>query len=96
MNPENNLLGATLGASNPETVDVGVHVTDGTDPVGQVEVAIGEITSTTGNQGGCTLRNVPIGSATITATKTGYVNYSQEVTITSETETLEITLEPQQ
>ncbi len=77
---------------NPETVDISVHVTDGTDPVGQVEVAIGEITGTTGNQGGCTLRNVPVGEVTVTATKTGFEDYSQSVTITSETETLNITL----
>lgn len=78
--------------ANPETVDISVHVTDGTDPVGQVEVTIGEITGTTGNQGGCTLRNVPVGEVTVTATKTGYEAYSQSVTITSETETLNITL----
>ena len=77
---------------NPETVDIAVTVTDGTDPVGQVEVAIGEITGTTGNQGGCTLRNVPVGSATVTATKTGYEVYTQNITVTNETETLNITL----
>ena len=70
-------------------------VTDGTDPISQVDVAIGTITATTGNQGGCTLRNVPIGTATITATKTGYNEYTESLTITSETETISITLEPQ-
>ncbi|WP_407420675.1 PEGA domain-containing protein [Methanobrevibacter sp.] len=81
---------------NPETIDdLAISVTDGTNPVSQVEVAIGEITGTTGSQGGCTLHNVPVGTVTVTATKTGYVNYSQEVTITSSTETLEIILEPQ-
>lgn len=81
---------------NPETIDdLAISVTDGTNPVSQVEVAIGEITGTTGSQGGCTLHDVPVGTVTVTATKTGYVTYSQEVTITSSTETLEITLEPQ-
>ncbi|MBQ6351090.1 MAG: carboxypeptidase regulatory-like domain-containing protein [Methanobrevibacter sp.] len=81
---------------NPETIDdLAISVTDGTNPVSQVEVAIGEITGTTGSQGGCTLHDVPVGTVTVTATKTGYANYSQEVIITSSTETLEITLEPQ-
>ncbi|MBR0369486.1 MAG: carboxypeptidase regulatory-like domain-containing protein [Methanobrevibacter sp.] len=81
---------------NPETIDdLAISVTDGTNPVSQVEVGIGEITGTTGSQGGCTLHDVPVGTVTVTATKTGYVTYSQEVTITSSTETLEITLEPQ-
>lgn len=75
-----------------ETVDIAVHVTDGTNPVSQVEVAIGEITGTTGNAGGCTLRNVPVGEVTITATKTGFEDYEETVTITSETETINITL----
>lgn len=81
---------------NPETIDdLAVSVTDGTNPVSQVEVAIGQITGTTGSQGGCTLHDIPVGTVTVTATKTGYVTYSQEVIITSNTETLEITLEPQ-
>ncbi len=84
-----------MNPENIETVDsIHVSVTDeSNNPVGQVNVAIGDITSTTGNAGGCTLRNVPVGTVTITATKEGYENYTQEVNITSETETLEIILE---
>ncbi|WP_295612128.1 carboxypeptidase-like regulatory domain-containing protein [uncultured Methanobrevibacter sp.] len=84
-----------MNPENIETVDsIHVSVTDeSNNPVGQVDVAIGDITSTTGNAGGCTLRNVPVGTVTITATKEGYENYTQEVNITSETETLEIILE---
>ena len=107
MNPETNstnsvnphALGggfgnSTLGYQNPaETVNIQVHVTDGENPVSQVEVAIDDIASTTGNAGGCTLRNVPVGTVTITATKEGYEIYNQEVNITSETEILEIILE---
>lgn len=79
---------------NPETIDdLSISVTDGENPVSQVEVAIGEITGTTGSQGGCTLHDVPIGTVIVTATKEGYQNYSQEVTITGETEILEIILE---
>jgi len=38
------------------------------------------------------LRNVPVGTVTITATKEGYVAYSKSETITSETTSLSITL----
>ena len=76
----------------PETVDIAVTVTSGSDPVSGVAVAIGEITGTTGGQGGCTLSNVPVGNATVTANKEGYAEYSQPVTITDATETLEIEL----
>ena len=92
MNPETNnthsvnphTLGggfnSTLGYSNPEKVDVQVHVLDEEDdPVGQVEVSIDDISCTTGNAGGCTLRNVPTGECTITAVKEGYAPYSQTV-----------------
>ena len=67
-------------------------MTDGTDPVSGVSVATGEITGTTGNAGGCTLQNVPLGTATVTATKEGYDSYSESVTVTSSTTSLEITL----
>lgn len=81
---------------NPETIDdLAISVTNGTNPVSGVEVKIGTITGTTGSQGGCTLHDVPVGTVTVTATKTGYKNYSREVIITSSTETLTITLEPQ-
>ena len=74
------------------TVNISVSVTDGENPIGQVSVAIGEVTGTTGNAGGCTLNNVPIGNATVTATKDGYEEYSNTVTITSETTSLAIEL----
>lgn len=74
------------------TVNISVSVTDGDNPLGQVNVAIGEITGTTGNAGGCNLNKVPIGNATVTATKDGYEDYSSNVTITSETTSLAIEL----
>ena len=74
------------------TVNISVSVTDGENAIGQVSVAIGEVTGTTGNAGGCTLNNVPIGAAVVTATKEGYEEYSNTVTITSETTSLAIEL----
>ena len=91
MNP----LGSA--AVTPESVDVSVHVTDPKNAsIGQVEIAIDDVSCTTGNAGGCTLRDITVGEHIITATKTGYTEYSQEVNITTETETVEITLEPEE
>jgi len=76
------------------TVDISVSVTDGNSGVQGVTVAVAdtEISATTGPAGGCTLKGVPVGTVTITATKEGYVDYSDSETITSETTSLEITL----
>ena len=69
-------------------------MTDGTDPVSGVSVAVKDkgISGTTGVAGGCTLSNVPVGNVIITAIKEGYADYSHEETITSETTSLSITL----
>lgn len=74
------------------SVNISVTVTDGTSSIGGVSVAIGSVSCTTGNAGGCTLSNVPVGSATVTASKEGYAAYSESVTISSSTETLAIEL----
>ena len=69
-------------------------MTDGTAPVSGVNVAVKDksISGTTGVAVGCTLSNVPVGNVIITATKEGYADYSHEETITSETNSLSITL----
>lgn len=77
---------------NPETVNLSVTVTDGTDPVEGVTVSIGNISSTTGSAGGCTLQNVPEGSRTITATATGYENYSDTIEVSSQNNEITIVL----
>lgn len=61
--------------------NLSITVNDGTDPLGNVDVAIGDITGRTGNQGGCTLSNVPIGEHIITANLTGYNEYSETITV---------------
>ena len=81
-----------MDKANPETVNINVTVTEGSTKLSGVTVKIGDITGTTGSQGGCTLNNVPVGRRTITATKSGYQGYSQSVNITSETESLSINM----
>lgn len=81
----------------PEKVDISVTVTDGKDPIESVSVTLtaNESTVSTGNTGsvgGCTLSNVPLGSYTVTASKTGYTEYTDTLTVTKETTTLAITM----
>ncbi len=81
----------------PEKVDISVTVTDGKDPIESVSVTLTANESTvstgnTGSAGGCTLSNVPLGSYTVTASKTGYTEYTDTLTITKETTTLAITM----
>ncbi|MBQ6345010.1 MAG: carboxypeptidase regulatory-like domain-containing protein [Methanobrevibacter sp.] len=81
---------------NPETTNLSVTVTDGTNPVEGANVSIEEITSTTGSAGGCTLQNVPTGSQTIHVTATGYTDYTDTITVSSQDNTITITLEEAQ
>ena len=61
--------------------NLSITVNDGTNPLENVNVAIGDITGSTGSQGGCTLSNVPIGEHIITATLTGYNDYTETITV---------------
>ena len=84
-------------AVEPEKVDISVTVTDGKDPIESVSVTLTANESTvstgnTGSAGGCTLSNVPLGSYTITASKTGYTEYTDTLTVTKDTTTLSITM----
>lgn len=81
-----------IGEENPETVNVSVSVTDGENPISGATVSIGDITSTTGSQGGCNLNNVPAGSHTITVTADGFEEYSETINVSSENDEINITL----
>lgn len=76
-----------------ETVDISVTVTDGENAVQGASVSVGGKTGTTGSQGGCTVTGVEIGEdVAVAVTCDGYENYSDTITVTSETSTLAITL----
>ena len=79
----------------PETVDIAVTVTDGTDPVQGAIVTIGgkSCANGTGAAGGCTVSGVEVGEGVaVTCTCEGYVDYAATEDITLETTTLSITL----
>ena len=79
------------------TRNISVSVTDGTDPVENVDVILEdaeehEYTGKTGSAGGCTISNVPEGTYSVVATATGYDEYTGTITVSEETTTLSITL----
>lgn len=76
----------------PSTRDISITVNDGTDPVKSASVAIGQITGTTGNAGGCTLQGVADGEQTITVTADGFEEYSNTITVGSDSTSFTISL----
>ena len=80
-------------------MNISVTVTDGTDPIQGASVVLTDttdssitFTGTSGSAGGCTLSNVTLGTYAVTATCTGYTDYegSEDLTVTEETDSLEI------
>ena len=83
----------------PTTVTVAVSVTDGTDPIQNVDVVLEDsenhqYTGKTGSAGGCNITEVPVGTYSVSATATGYSDYasSEDVEITEESHALTITM----
>ena len=75
-----------------EKRNLSISVNDGENAIEGASVAIGDITGTTGNAGGCTLSNVLDGEHTITATAEGYENYSATITSDSTHSSFTITM----
>ena len=81
----------------PETVDITVTILDNSDddPIEGAIVTIGDVTCSngTGSAGGCTLKDVSIGTGvTVSVTAEGYTSYSGTADITSETTSMTIKL----
>lgn len=78
---------------NPETENISITVQDAEEnPVSGASVSIGNISSTTGVAGGCTLQNVPVGTQTIEVIATGYDEYSDTITVSNSSTSFTITL----
>ena len=72
-------------------------MTDGTDPLSNVDVILedseeNQYSGKTGSAGGCTIKDVPYGSYSVVASKTGYQDYEGALTVDENTTTLSITL----
>lgn len=77
------LLVGCFGGPSPQVGSVSGVVTDATtgDPLDGASVQTGGVVATTGADGNYTLTNIPVGTATITASKTGYISASREAVI---------------
>lgn len=89
--------GSIIPPSTPSvTHNISVSVTDGTDPIENVDVILSngenEYTGKTGSAGGCTISNVPEGEYEVVANATGYTEYTGTLTVDENTTTLSITL----
>lgn len=77
------LVGCSGGLSQVQVGSVSGIVADATtgDPLNGASVQTGSKVATTGADGNYTLTGVPVGTATITAFKTGYISASREAVI---------------
>lgn len=93
--PDASIMGYLTENVKKSTVKVHAVDKDGDDVSGAaITLAFGDstFTGTTGTAGGCSISNVPYGTYTVTATKTGYANYSGTVTVSRKNTDLPITL----
>lgn len=86
-----------LAPETSVTRNISVSVSDGTDPLENVDVILedaeeNQYTGRTGSAGGCTIRNVPEGTYDVVATATGYQDYTGTLTVSEESTTLNVTL----
>ena len=78
---------------NPETRNINFIINDGTSPIQSATVTIGNITGTTGSQGGCTLQNVADGEHTVTVSGEGYITKNETITVSESNTSFTISLE---
>ena len=97
------MLSLPAGAETNETSDdnpveevttrtVNFTVNDGTNPVESATVAIGDVTSTTGSAGGCSLQNIHDGEQTVNVTCEGYTDYTGTITVSEESTSFTVSL----
>jgi len=69
----------------PEPVlrDLSFTINDGTDPIKGATVTIGSKTGTTGDVGGCTIKDVAEGSVSVEVSKEGYTTKTETLTVDS-------------
>lgn len=68
---------------NPETYDLTFIVTDADGAVEGASVTVDNKTGTTGSAGGCTVKGVAKGEQTVVVSKTGYNDYSSNITVSA-------------
>ena len=74
------------------THELSFTVNDGTDPIQGATVTIEGKTGTTGSAGGCTIEGILEGSHTVTVTKEGFTEYTDTITVSSESTSFTVSL----
>ena len=74
------------------TRDLSFTINDGTDPIKGATVKIGGTTGTTGDAGGCTLKDIEDGSQSVEVSATGYVTKTETITVDADHTSFTITL----
>lgn len=74
------------------THELSFTVNDGTDPIQGATVTIEGKTGTTGSAGGCTIDGILEGSHTVTVTKEGFTEYTDTITVSSESTSFTVSL----
>ena len=74
------------------TRDLSFTINDGTDPIKGATVKIGSKTGTTGDLGGCTLKDIEEGSQSVEVSATGYVTKTETITVSSSNTSFTISL----
>lgn len=82
----NKLKELSEGGFTPDTYDISVSVSDGTNPLGSVVVTLTgskkSFSGKTGAKGGCNLNDVLAGDYTVSAVKEGYIYEESTFTVT--------------
>lgn len=65
------------------TRDLSFTINDGTAPIKGATVKIGSKTGTTGDAGGCTLKDIEDGSQSVEVSATGYTTKTETITVDS-------------
>ena len=89
---ENNQSSDDNGSEEVTTRTLNFTVNNGTAPVENATVSIGDVTSTTGSAGGCSLQNIPDGEQTVNVTCEGYTDYTGTITVSEDNTTFTISL----
>lgn len=86
------LEGNGASEDTPTTRDLSFTINDGTDPIKGATVKIGSKTGTTGDLGGCTLKDIEEGSQSVEVSATGYVTKTETITVSSSNTSFTISL----
>ena len=79
--------------ATPTKRKISITVTNGEDSIGNATVTIGSVTGTTGPRGAaCELEDIPDGKQNVTVSAEGYVQKTEEITVSESNTTFTITL----